>query len=372
MNLTLAQDWIASDRPMALATLVETVGSAPLQPGAMMAVSPDGELEGSVTGGCVEGALAQRLMGMLAAARAATAPTAETVTYGISDSEAADVGLICGGTVSIFCEVLEPGPDRELLARVLGEAAAGRPAAIATRLDPPAAGRRASLDGGGFGDDLLDRNVATAMRGMLAQGATGIRHFGAAGELMGDELRVHIQTFTEPPRLFIIGAIDYSVATARLAAELGYRVTIADPRAPFTASPRYAAAAHEVAVEWPDRFLVAATPGPRDAVLVFTHDPKLDLPALRAALDSGAGYIGALGSRHTQQERLARLRADGADEGQIARIAAPCGLDLGARTPAETAISILAEIIAARNAREAEPLSAGEGPIHPRGGRTSA
>jgi xanthine dehydrogenase accessory factor len=165
--------------------------------------------------------------------------------------------------------------------------------------------------------------------------------------------------------MVIFGAIDFSVALAKTARELGYRVTICDARPPFIGSSRFAQVA-EVAVDWPDRHLAGRELGPRDAVLVFTHDPKFDEPALLAALQSGAGYIGALGSRRTHRERVERLRDAGVDEAQLARISSPCGLDIGARTPGETAISILAEVIAKRAGRAGEPLSDTSGSIHSR------
>jgi xanthine dehydrogenase accessory factor len=163
--------------------------------------------------------------------------------------------------------------------------------------------------------------------------------------------------------MVIFGAIDFSAAMAKLGAEVGYSVTICDARSPFLGSPRFSESA-EVVVDWPDRYLNGQELGPRDVVLVFTHDAKFDEPALIAALASGAGYIGALGSRRTQQRRVERLRDAGLNEEAIARIHAPCGLDLGARTPAETSVSILAEVIAVRAGRDGEQLSETVGPIH--------
>lgn len=362
LNRSLAREWVDSERRVALATLVETVGSAPLDAGAMMLVGDGGEIEGSVTGGCVEGALAEEAAKVLAGAEP------DVHTYGISDDEASGVGLMCGGTVRIFLEELR-GSERDLLSRVLAEEAAGRPAAIATLLDGPNAGSRLALIDdavvGGLGIDLLDRNVENALRGMLEHGESGMRHFGADGATMGDELQVHIQAFAEPPRMIIFGAIDFSVATAALAGELGFKPEIVDARRPFISSPRFSRVA-ETSVEWPDSYMEGVELGPRDVVLVFTHDRKFDQPALISALESGAGYVGALGSRRTHKERVERLLEVGIPQSEIDRIAAPCGLDIGARTPTETAISILAEVIARRNSREGESLSEAEGPIHAR------
>lgn len=357
---SLIREWLDGDRRLVLATLVETVGSAPFEPGAMMLIDEDAQVEGSVTGGCVEGALVERAMEIFGGASSAVH------TFGIADDIASEVGLMCGGTVRIFVEELS-GEGRRLLSEVLAEDMAGRPAAIAALLDGPEAGSRLALidDGpeGSLGGELLDRNVAGAARGLLDQGGSGLRRFGLDGATMGDELRVFLQAFAEPPRMIIFGAIDFSVATADLAGELGYEVTIVDAREPFIRSPRFSAVA-EAVVSWPDRYMEGVRLGPRDAVLVFTHDSKFDEPALIAALASGAGYVGALGSRRTQARRVERLKEAGLPEDEIERIAAPCGLDIGASTPSETAISILAEVIARRNRRRGERLVEGAGPIH--------
>jgi xanthine dehydrogenase accessory factor len=181
---------------------------------------------------------------------------------------------------------------------------------------------------------------------------------------MGSEVPVYIQAFASPPRMLIFGAIDFSSEMAKVASDIGYVVTICDAREPFARSARFSQSA-EVVVDWPDRHLRGQELGPRDVVLVFTHDPKFDEPALTAALATEAGYVGALGSRRTQERRAERLRDAGLDERSIARIHAPCGLDVGARTPSETAISILAEVIAVRTGRAGESLRDTSGPIHP-------
>jgi xanthine dehydrogenase accessory factor len=361
LNETTARRWIAERRRMAVATLVETVGSAPLEPGAMMLVDADGAVEGSVTGGCVESALVEEAGEVLSGA------PPRVQTYGISDDAAAGVGLMCGGTVRVFVERLEPDAA-EALDDVFAATLAGAPAAVATLLDGERAGRRMTLVDdrvrGGFGHTpLLDRTVARELRGMLDQGVTTLRRYGFDGAAMGSGLRVHIQSFAEPPQMVIFGAIDFSVAVGKLARELGYRVTIVDARSAFIGAPRFASVA-DVVVDWPERYLEGRRLGPRDAVLVFTHDPKFDEPALIAALASGAGYVGALGSRRTQRQRTDRLRLAGVSDEDIERIAAPCGLDIGARTPAETAVSVLGEIIALANARSAERLTESTGSIH--------
>jgi xanthine dehydrogenase accessory factor len=182
---------------------------------------------------------------------------------------------------------------------------------------------------------------------------------------MGEDLRVAIHAFATPPRMVIFGAIDFSAALARMATEIGYRVTIVDARQTFAASPRFSAHA-EVVVSWPDAYLAGQELGPRDAVLVFTHDAKFDEPALLGAVGTHAGYIGALGSRRTHDDRTERLREAGASEEDLRRISSPCGLDVGARTPSETAIAVLGEILALRAGRGGGRLAQASGPIHSR------
>jgi xanthine dehydrogenase accessory factor len=358
---SIAAEWLGEGRRVVAATLIDRIGSAPLDPGAQMLVDDRGNIEGSVTGGCVEGALFEEAQRILAG----EAP--HVVTYGVSDEEAADVGLMCGGTVRVFLH--EPDSEtRDQLERVAAAVAAGRPAALATLLDGENAGAKLSVleDGvvGSLGvSELLDYSVERDARGLLDEGQSRIRRYGAGGQVMGSDLAVYIQAFAPPPEMVIFGAIDFSAEMAKVASEIGYKVTICDAREPFVSSPRFSSHA-EIVVDWPDRHLATRSLGSRDVVLVFTHDRKFDEPALRAALETGAGYIGALGSRRTQSERVERLRAAGVSEEGIERIHAPCGLDIGARTPSETVVSILAEIVAVRTARSGEPLEQTSGPIH--------
>jgi xanthine dehydrogenase accessory factor len=356
----VACDWLAADCRVVAATLVERIGSAPLDPGAEMMVDDRGRVEGTVTGGCVESALVAEAAAVLAG----SGP--KLVRYGVSDEQAFEVGLMCGGEVSVFVHEIGPAA-RAALEATAAARAAGEPAALATLLGGAGAGAKLAIlaDGtaGGLGIGLLDHNVERESRGFLADGVSRIRSYGAGGEVMGDELDVCIQAFQSRPEMVIYGAIDYSVALARLAAELGYRVTICDARPAFAAGRRFEEVA-EIVVDWPDRDLAQRRLGPRDVVLVFTHDPKFDQPALLAALRSEAGYVGALGSRRTQTERIERLRAAGLGDEDLGRLHAPCGLDLGARTPEETAVSILAEVVASRTGRGGDRLSETSGPIH--------
>lgn len=358
-----ASEWLREGRRVVAALLVEIEGSAPLEPGALMLIAEDGAIEGSITGGCVEAAVVGEAKAIFAGREA------HTVTYGISDELAGSVGLTCGGTVHVFVQELS-GEDARVEAEARDAVAAGRPVAIATLLDGPQAGRKLAvvdgeLDGSFGGPELLDRSVSRDAEGMLAQGRSGIRRYGVDGATLGADLRVHIHAFAPPPKMMIFGAIDFSAALARVASQLGYEVTIADPRAPFLETPRFQRAARTL-LAWPEEAFEAVALSPRDAVLVFTHDPKLDEPALRGALATEAGYVGALGSRRTTADRERRLRESGVGDDQLARVHAPCGLDIGAATPEEVAVSVLAEIIAERSGRAGEPLREGSQAIHPR------
>lgn len=362
----VAVDWLSQGRRFVQALLVEVEGSAPLPTGAVMLVDELGNIEGSITGGCVEAAVVEEAAPILAGSAGA-----KVLRYGISDELAGTAGLMCGGIVHIF--VSAPDERAGQVERAALQAHAdGRPAAIATVLDGESAGARlAVIDGEVIGtlerSELLDRNVTREAQGLLEEGKTTIRRFGSDGATLGDDLRVHIRSFAPPPRMFIVGAIDFSAALAPLAAQVGYEVTICDARDRFARSARFASAAH-VAIGWPQEVLSGVDLGPRDAVLVFTHDPKFDEPALLAALRTDAGFIGALGSRRTAEDRAARLRGAGATDDDIARIHSPCGLDIGSRTAEETAVSVLAEIIASRANRPAAPLRQTSGPIRGRAG----
>ncbi len=349
---------------VAQALLVGVEGSAPLSPGASMLIDAASGIEGSITGGCVEGAVAQEALRVLGG------EPPKLLTYGISDELAGTVGLACGGIVHVFVAELSE-EAREVEEAALAAVAQGRPVAVATLLDGEAAGAELALiDGqavGSLGSPLLDQAAVRDAEALLDHGATTVRRYGADGEVHGTELSVHVRSFAALPQMLIFGAIDFSAALARLAAEVGYAVTIADPREPFIRSPRFARRA-EVQVAWPQDVLAERRLGPRDAILVFSHDSKLDEPALLAALSTGAGYVGALGSRRTTAERSRRLLEAGLDRRSLERLHAPCGLDLGGATPEEVAVSVLAEIIAARTGRAGAPLRSTEGPIHaPRG-----
>ena len=219
---------------------------------------------------------------------------------------------------------------------------------------------------GGLGDPELDRVVARDALAELESGLTVTRHYGPHGEARQQDVSVFVESFAPPPKMVVFGAVDITAALVKVARVLGFRVTVCDAR-PVFATPQRFPEAHEVVCDWPNRFLAGERAdglGPRDAVCVLTHDPKFDVPAILAALASRVGYLGAMGSRRTHADRVVRLREAGVDEDGLARVMAPIGLDLGARTPEETAVAICAEIVAHRHGRPVPSLRYGTGGIH--------
>ena len=379
--LSKVTKWWEAGETFGLATVVRTFRSAPRDPGAALAVlsSGDNEVIGSVSGGCVEGAVYELSIDVCQTG----SPVLQT--YGVSDDDAFAVGLTCGGILDIFVERISQESFPEL-----GEIAAaverGEPVAVATVIAGPGqvgarrviwAGDAEGRSGGdaeegawhtGASGTLgsgsrLDAAVDNDVRGMLAQGLTGIRRYGAHGERRGDELSVFVNSFAPPPRMLVFGAIDFAAAVARVGKFLGYHVTVCDARKVFATASRFPDA-DEVIVEWPHRFLAGTSIDSRTVICVLTHDPKFDVPLLEVALRTPAGYIGAMGSRRTHDDRLARLREVGLTEDELARLRSPIGLDLGARTPEETAVSIAAELIQLRWGGSGQPLTATDGRIH--------
>ena len=359
---SIAGWWDAGDT-FGLATVVRTFSSAPREPGASMAVSAGGEVVGSVSGGCVEGAVYELAQEVTASG----APVLKR--YGISDNDAFAVGLTCGGIIDIF---VEPA-SRERFAAI-GEIAAavraGTPVAVATIIEGPGqlGSRRIIWEGdradGTLGaGDRLDQAVDDDARGMLAQGLTGVRRYGPEGERRLDDLAVFVQSFAPAPRMLVFGAIDFAAAVARAGKFLGYRVTVCDARPVFATASRFPDA-DEVITDWPHRYLSGTDTDDRTVICVLTHDPKFDVPLLEVALRRPAAYIGAMGSRRTHEDRLARLREAGLTEAELSRLRSPIGLDLGARTPEETAIAIAAELIQLRWGGSGRPLTATSGRIH--------
>lgn len=346
----------------AMATVVRTWRSAPRPAGASMLVTDTGEAVGSVSGGCVEGALYELGKQVLADG----APRYET--YGVSDDDAFAVGLTCGGILEVFVEKVDNQTWPEL-AGIATSIAEELPVAVATIVRGPRfVGQhlvvRPDHTEGSLGTSRLDDTVREDVIGMLASGITGFLHYGPAGERLGEGLDVFIASYAPAPQMFIFGAIDFSAALVRVGKLLGFKVTVVDARPVFATKKRFQEA-DEVVVDWPHRWLEKQQVDSRTVIAVLTHDVKFDVPALTIALRTNAGYIGAMGSRRTHEDRLARLKAAGLTDEELARLHSPIGLDLGARTPEETAISIAAHMVQSRWGGTGASLANTDGPIHP-------
>ena len=366
--------WRRAGQRIAVARVVGLEGSGPRDPGATMAVSDTGEVAGSVSGGCVEGAVVTEALAAL------DDGTPRRRSFGYSDDQAFAVGLTCGGTVHVLVDPALP-PVYDALRAAL---ARDQPVALATVVDVIEPGQASRPDHplpplgtsmlvrsdgkieSSLGSPALDGVVGRDARGALASGLSATRHYGPGGEARQRAIEVFIEVFAPPPRMLIFGAVDFTAALARVAKVLGFRVTVCDAR-PVFATPARFPMADEVVANRPERHLarVGPTLGPRDAVCVLTHDPKFDVPAIVAALATGVGYVGAMGSRRTHADRAARLIQAGVGTTGLARVMAPIGLDIGARTPEETAVAICAEIVALRTGRSVPSLRDGQGPIHP-------
>ena len=374
--------WHFAGKPSVLARVVRVDGSGPREAGAAMAVSADGEVVGSVSGGCIEGAVVEVAREVLAGRKGP-----HLVSFGYSDDEAFAVGLTCGGTIHLFIEPLsligvaigqtagakEVAPVSSFYAALRHAVETRTPAALATLIEGPGVGSKLLIhadpesvpDLGDLGDAELTRVVARATRSELAAGRTVLRHYGPAGQARQNDVAVFIESFAPPPQMIIFGAVDFTGALVQVAKVMGFRVRVCDARELFATTSRFPEA-DEVLNTWPHELLerVGDELGPRDAVCILTHDPKFDVPAISSALKTRVGYIGCMGSRKTHARRVEGLREIGVSEGEIQRVMAPIGLDIGARTPDETAISICSEIIAMRHGRVGHSLRDTEGSIH--------
>jgi xanthine dehydrogenase accessory factor len=357
------ETWWRAGETVGMGTVVGTWKSAPRQPGASMLVGPEGTAVGSVSGGCVEGAVYE----LAEAARENGAAVLQR--YGVSDDDAFAVGLTCGGIIDVFVERVDRAGFPEL-GDIADDIRAGRPVAVATLIsgvEPERVGRRLVMrDGvvtGSLGSDRMDDAVRDDATGMLLQGRTGVMHYGPDGERRGDDVAVFVASYAPRPRMIVFGAIDFAAAVARVGSFLGYRVTVCDARPTFATARRFPDA-DEVVVEWPHRYLRDTEVDARTVICVLTHDPKFDVPLLEIALRQQVAYVGAMGSRRTNDDRLKRLRELGLTEDELARLHAPIGLDVGARTPEETAVSVAAELIAARWNGTGAQLRKIAGPIH--------
>ncbi|GAA4379075.1 XdhC family protein [Nocardioides caricicola] len=376
--------WWRAGETVGVGTVVATFQSAPRPAGASMLVGPGGTAVGSVSGGCVEGAVYDLAESVVESG----VPVLER--YGVSDDDAFAVGLTCGGILDVYVEKV----DRETfpeLGEIADDIEAGRPVALATVIehpDPSWLGRRlvvrpepivphvsaastgvsATKTLGTIGSARADDAVHDDALGLLASGSNATLTYGPDGERRGEGMRVFVWAFAPKPRMLVFGAIDFAAAVARVGSFLGYHVTVCDARPVFATTSRFPEA-DEVVVDWPHRYLAAEAEAGRvdgrTVITVLTHDPKFDVPLLEVALRlPEVAYVGAMGSRRTHDDRLARLREAGVDDKEIERLSSPIGLDLGARTPEETAISIAAEIIAGRWGGTGERLGTLPGRIH--------
>ncbi|WP_084361525.1 XdhC family protein [Herbiconiux solani] len=390
---------LASGRRLAVATVVAVDGSAPRALGTSMAVDDQGRVIGSISGGCVEGAVYD------ACTRVLDTGVGEVCEFGFTDADAFEVGLACGGRLRVFVQELGlPGARSEVAQGVLEElrrARDGRAAGIAVVLGADAGGAAglrlvtahadAAGEQGAIGepDTAVEQGAAGGPDAVNARDATG--EPDAVGRRVSEELRASIHAgrsvhrrvdcdgrvveavmlvSAPPPRLIVFGAVDFSAALSRAGAVLGYRVTVCDARPVFATADRFPDA--EVVNRWPSDYLAETEVDERTVVCILTHDDKFDIPLLETALALPVAYVGAMGSRTTHERRLAALRERGIDEAALASLHSPIGLDLGASTPEETAVSILAEVLMARNAASAAPLRATSGAIHPRAAAAAA
>ncbi|MEU9254392.1 XdhC/CoxI family protein [Streptomyces sp. NPDC048270] len=383
--------WIGEGRDFAVATVVGTSGSAPRGPGAALAVDGGGAVIGSVSGGCVEGAVYDLCLQALADG------TTVLERFGYSDEDAFAVGLTCGGVIDVLVTpVRADAPARPVIAAAVSEAARARPAALVRVVRGPAGfpGRSllvrpdGSYDGGlgggpaaggaardgtahevrahnGAGHDgtPLDRRAVAEAGAMLDLGHTGTVEVPEDGSGCPGGLTLLVEVRVPPARMIVFGAIDFAAALVRAGRFLGFHVTVCDARPVFATRARFPEA-DEVVVDWPHRYLRRTATDERTVLCVLTHDTKFDVPLLEAALRMRVAYVGAMGSRRTHADRDRRLREAGLGERELAGLRSPIGLDLGARTPEETALSIAAEIVAARRGGTGLPLTGSRRPIH--------
>ncbi|MFE6889192.1 XdhC family protein [Streptomyces sp. NPDC057694] len=359
-------EWVAQGREFAVATVVSVSGSAPRPPGAALAVDTAGEVIGSVSGGCVEGAVYE----LCEQALADGVPVRES--FGYSDDDAFAVGLSCGGVVEVHVVPVRAGSaSRTTVEAALVLAARGEAVALARVLDGPAP----LVEGGGLllvrpdgsAEGALgsadDAGLAAQARALLDLGHTAVCAVPESSARCGADVTLFVESSVPPARMIVFGAVDFAGALVRVGKLLGFHVTLCDARPVFATAARFPEA-DEVVVEWPDRYLRATPTDERTVLCVLTHDAKFDVPLLEVALRLPAAYVGAMGSRRTHADRARRLREAGLTPAELSRLRSPIGLDLGGRTPEETAVSIGAEIVAVRRGGSGVPLVAGRGAIH--------
>ncbi|MFD4553667.1 XdhC family protein [Streptomyces sp. NPDC058469] len=403
--------WAREGRDFAVATVVSVGGSAPRPPGAALAVDTEGTVIGSVSGGCVEGAVYDLCVQALQDGE----PVRER--FGYSDEDAFAVGLTCGGVIEVL--VMPVYADQPLFAAALAAAARGEAVALARVARGPAEligralvvhpdgmydgslgetyeGGLGGTEEGGLGGTYedavrgknhgslrgthdgargrqqhphLDRTSAAQARALLDVGRTGTVEISEDGSHCPGGLTLFVESSVPPPRMIVFGAVDFAAALVRAGKFLGYRVTVCDARPVFATRGRFPDA-DEIVVDWPHRYLLRTATDERTVLCVLTHDAKFDIPLLREALRLPLAFVGAMGSRRTHEDRNRRLREAGVTERELARLRSPIGLDLGGRTPEETALSIAAEIVAVRNGGSGVPLTGAQAPIHRDRGKT--
>ncbi|MDI3405377.1 XdhC family protein [Streptomyces cavernicola] len=362
--------WVEQGRDFAIATVVAVSGSGPRQPGAALAVDSEGTAIGSVSGGCVEGAVYELCQQALQDGQSVVE------RFGYSDEDAFAVGLTCGGIIDILVTpVPADAPGRGVFAAALAAAASGEAAAVARITDGPSEllGRAllvrpdGTYEGGFGGHPELDRTAAAEAGALLDAGRTGTVGIGEDGSRCGRPLTLLVESSVPAPRMIVFGAIDFASALVRMGKFLGYHVTVCDARPIFATRTRFPEA-DDLVVEWPHKFLQreheAGGIDARTVLCVLTHDAKFDVPLLELALRLPVAYVGAMGSRRTHEDRNRRLREVGVSELELTRLRSPIGLDLGARTPEETALSIASEIVANRRGGSGVSLTGAHTPIH--------
>ncbi|MGC5036425.1 XdhC family protein [Streptomyces sp. DT190] len=365
------REWIEEGREFAVATVVAVGGSAPRPPGAALAVAGDGTAIGSVSGGCVEGAVYDLCV------QALDDGETRVERFGYSDEDAFAVGLTCGGTIDVMITPFAAGRPAHTSGRsaasfaAVSAAAEGAPVALARVVRGPAELLGGAVlvrpdgphEGGLGGDPALDRTAAAEARALLDAGRTGTVELSEDGSRCPGGLTLLVESAVPPPRMIVFGAIDFASALVGAGKFLGYHVTVCDARPVFATRARFPDA-DEIVVDWPDRYLRGTRTDRRTVLCVLTHDAKFDVPLLKEALRLPVAYVGAMGSRRTHEDRARRLREEGVSRSELARLRSPIGLDLGARTPEETAVSIAAEIIASRHGGTGTPLTGSNRPIH--------
>ena len=324
--IEILERWTREGSAVALGSVVERIGAAPRDPGATLAVSSKHEVAGGVTGGCVEPAVIREANEVLEGSRG------RLVHYGLNDGDGFDVGLNCGGKIVVAVYRLDP----ELVPPIAEAVRADRPIAVTLRLDEERFGEQSIISGETNGSSGA---LATAARSLLEIGESAIVE-PDVGE------KVFVESYAPRPDMYLFGASDHVAALVPIAKQLGYRVTVCDPRTVFLTRERFPDA-DELCDEWPDQFLEHASIDSRTAICMMTHDLKFDVPALKLALASNAGFVGAIGSEKTRSVRNARLREIGIGDADLARLHAPVGIQIGARTPEEVAVTIAAQLIEA-------------------------